>query len=69
MHVAKHKKRDRGESRRGRRPILRDRVGLTVQFDGTVYERLPKLSEKREKSIGSLVRDAVEAYLRRQKGR
>ena len=40
-----------------------------MQFDGTVYERLAKLSEKREKSIGSLVRDAVEAYLRRQKGR
>jgi predicted transcriptional regulator len=44
-------------------------VGLTVQFDGDVYDRLAELSEKREESIGSLVREAVAAYVKRQKGR
>jgi predicted transcriptional regulator len=42
-------------------------VGLTVQFDGGVYERLAGLAEKREESIGSLVREAVAAYLARRR--
>jgi hypothetical protein len=66
--VSKRKKATRGGARpgAGRKPILQNRVGLTVQFDGDVYERLAELSEKREKSIGSLVREAVAAYLTRR---
>jgi len=67
--MAKRRKGSRGGARpgAGRKPVLRDRVGLTVQFDGSVYERLADLAEEREESIGSLVREAVAAYLTRRR--
>ena len=69
--MARRKKSTHGGARpgAGRTALLRDRVGLTVQFDGEVYKRLAKLAEKREKSIGSLVREAVRIYLKRRRGR
>ena len=53
----------------GRKPILRDRVGLTVQFDGEVYYELREVADRRGVSLGSLIRRAVATYLRRGKGR
>ena len=68
--MARRKKSSHGGARpgAGRKPTLRDRVGLTVQFDGDIYERLAALAKNREESIGSLVRDAVASYLARRKG-
>ena len=42
---------------------------VTVQFDGEVYEELAGVADQRGVSIGSLVRNAVAAYLRRRKKR
>ena len=69
--VAPVRKTSRGGARpgSGRKKILRDRVGLTVQFDGEVYNELTDVADRRGVSIGSLVRRAVAAYLRRGKGK
>ncbi len=68
--VAK-KKSTRGGKRpgAGRKPILRDRVGLTVQFDGDQYDQLVELAEENEQSLGSIVREAITTYLKRKKKR
>ena len=69
--VAQRRKGTHGGARSGagRKPILHGREGLTVQFDGDVYDRLADLAEEREVSIGSLVREAVAAYLARRRKR
>ena len=69
--MAKRKKGAVGGARpgAGRKPILQNRVGLTVQFDGDVYERLAELADEHEQSIGALVREAVAAYLVRRRKR
>ena len=60
----------RGGSRpgAGRKPILRDSVALTVHVDGSQHAALSRLAEERERSIGSLVREAIMAFLRKKKG-
>jgi hypothetical protein len=63
------KKSTRGGSRpgAGRKPILRDRVGLTVHVDGEQYDQLAKMAEEKQQSLGSLVREAITTYLKRRK--
>ncbi len=69
--MARRKKSTHGGARpgAGRNTLLRNRVGLTVQFDGDTYERLTELAEKRGKSIGAVVREAVARHLSRRKDR
>ena len=53
----------------GRKPILRDRVGFTVHVDGEQYDQLTELAEEKEQSLGSVVREAITAYLTRKRKR
>ena len=47
----------------GRKPILKDRKSIKVSLDGSTYDRLAEAAERRDTSIGALVREAVEAHL------
>ena len=53
----------------GRKPILSDPKAIKVSLDGSTYDRLAEAAEERETSIGALVREAIEAYLPRQRRR
>ncbi len=68
--VAK-KKSTRGGKRpgAGRKPILRDRVALTVHVDGEQYDQLAELADEKEQSLGSVVREAITAYLAKKRKR
>ena len=66
--VAK-KKKTRGGWRpgAGRKPILSDRVSLTVYVDSEQYDQLAELAEEKEQSLASIAREAITAYLKRKR--
>ena len=51
----------------GRKPILSDRVSLTVYVDSEQYDRLAELAEEKEQSLASIAREAITAYLKRKR--
>jgi hypothetical protein len=52
----------------GRKPELEDPVSVTIDLERPQAERLRAIADDRGVSLASLVRKAVGAYLRRQKG-
>ena len=67
--AAKKSKRGGVRPGSGRKPILKDRASLKVSLDGETYERLAKVAEERETSMGALVREAVERYLSKSRSK
>ena len=67
--VPTRRKQGRGGARpgAGRKPTLTDRVGLSVQFDGDIYDRLAEAADESAVSMGSVVREAVAQYLARKR--
>ena len=53
----------------GRKPFLKDTKALTVTLEGADYEAIDKLAEKRGVSLGTIVREAVQAYMARRRKR
>ena len=53
----------------GRKPFLKDAKALTVTLEGTDYEAVDELAEKRGVSLGTIVREAVQAYVARRRKR
>ena len=53
----------------GRKPTLQDPVSFTGQVERADMDVLQEIAEKRGVFIGSLVRAAVAAYVKRQKRR
>ena len=51
----------------GRKPILSDRVSLTVYVDSEQYDQLAELAEEKEQSLASIAREAITAYLKRKR--
>ena len=53
----------------GRPALFEERVGLTVQLERAEYDALGDLAQRRGVSVGTIVREAIRAYLaRRRKG-
>ena len=53
----------------GRKPTLKDPVSFTGELERADVDYLEKIAEKRGVSVASLVRNAVAAYVQRQKRR
>jgi hypothetical protein len=53
----------------GRKPTLKDPISFTGELERADVDYLAKISEKRGVSVASLVRNAVAAYVQRQKRR
>lgn len=53
----------------GRKPTLKDPVSFTGELERADVDYLEKIAEKRGASVASLVRNAVAAYVQRQKRR
>lgn len=53
----------------GQKPVLKDAVSFTMDLEGPQIDALEKIARERGVSIASLVREAVEAYLVRQRKR
>ena len=53
----------------GRKPTLTDPVSFTGDLERADVDYLEKIAEKRGISVASLVRNAVAAYVQRQKRR
>ncbi len=53
----------------GRPALFEERQGLTVQLERTDYDALGALADARGVSIGTVVREAVAAYLARRRKR
>ena len=68
-HRVTKKKSTRGGWRpgAGRKPILSDRVSLTVYVDSEQYDQLAELAEEKEQSLASIAREAITAYLKRKR--
>jgi len=69
--VAARKKDGRGGARpgAGRKPELKDPYRYTMDFEGPQMDALEAIAEERRASIASVVREAVDAYLRRRRKR
>ena len=53
----------------GRKPFLKDTKALTVTLEGADYDAVDELAEKRGVSLGTIVREAVQAYVTRRRKR
>ncbi len=53
----------------GRKPTIKDPVSFTGDLERADVDYLEKIAEKRGASVASLVRNAVAAYVQRQKRR
>ena len=53
----------------GRKPELEDPVSVTFDMERPKIERLRAIARERGVSAASLIRKALDAYLRRQKGK
>lgn len=51
----------------GRKPTLKDPVSLTIDLEKPERDALQAIAAKRGVSVASLVRQAVDAFLKRQK--
>jgi hypothetical protein len=70
LSVAARKAKQEKRSKRqgpGRPPILSDRTSLTTHVDGTDYAALSELAEERGVSLGTVVREAISAYVARRR--
>jgi hypothetical protein len=67
--AAKRKKSSRGGFREGagRKRVLKGATTLSVILEASDYKAVEKLAEKRGVSFASVVREAVKAYMARQK--
>jgi hypothetical protein len=66
--VAVRKKKGSWGGRRpgaGRKPVLKDPVSVTLDLEGSDFERLKAFAEARDTSVAALVRRAVQAHLKR----
>ena len=53
----------------GRKAFLKDTKALTVTLEGADYQAVDELAEKRGVSLGTIVREAVQAYVARRRKR
>ncbi len=53
----------------GRKPTLKDPVSFTGELESADVDYLEKIAEKRGVSVASLVRNAVSAFVQRQRRR
>ena len=53
----------------GRKPTLKNPISFTGELERADVDYLEKIAEKRGVSVASLVRNAVAAYVQRQKRR
>ena len=53
----------------GRKPVLDDPVRYSMDLEKAQMARLTKIAKKRESSVATVVREAVDAYLARRGGR
>ena len=53
----------------GRKPTIKDPVSFTGDLERADVDYLEKIAEKRGASVASLVRNAVSAFVRRQRRR
>ncbi len=53
----------------GRNTFLKDTKALTVNQEGADYEAVDRLAEKRGVSLGTIVREAVQAFVARRRKR
>lgn len=69
--VAARRKNGRGGARpgAGRKPELKDPHRYTMDFEGPQMDALEAIAQERGTSIASVVREAVDAYLRRRRRR
>ncbi len=51
----------------GRKRVLKDAKVLTVTLEGPDYEAIVREADKREVSLGTVVREAVKAYMARRR--
>ena len=51
----------------GRKRVLKDAKVLTVTLEGPDYEAIAREADKREVSLGTVVREAVRAYMARRR--
>ncbi len=67
--AAKRTKSRRGGRRpgAGRKPMLTDARTLTVTFDGPDYDTVARQADKRDVSLGTVIREAVKAYVSRRR--
>jgi hypothetical protein len=53
----------------GRKPTLKDPISFTGELERADVDYLEKIAEKRNVSVASLVRNAVSAFVQRQRRR
>ena len=51
----------------GRKRVLKDAKVLTVSLDGADYDAIAREADRREISMGTVVREAVKAHLARRR--